>query len=41
MGNSWPDFICWGQEITVKVYGVAVMMPQVYSRVSNPLIECK
>lgn len=27
-GNSWSGLLCWGQEITVKVYGVAVMMPQ-------------
>lgn len=28
MGNSWPGLPRWGQEITVKVYGVAVVMPQ-------------
>lgn len=28
VGNSWSGLLCWGQEITVKVYGVAVMMPQ-------------
>lgn len=41
VGNSWSGLSRWGQEITVKVYGVAVMMPQGYSRVPNSLIECK
>lgn len=27
-GNSRFGLTCWGREITVKVYGVAVMMPQ-------------
>jgi len=38
-GNSWSDLLRLGREATVKVYGVAVAMPQGYSRVPNPLIE--
>ena len=38
-GNSWSDLLRLGWEVTVKVYGVAVAMPQGYSRVPNPSIE--
>jgi hypothetical protein len=27
-GNSWSGLECWGWEAMVKVYGVAVAMPQ-------------
>ena len=27
-GNSWSGIALWGREATVKVYGVAVAMPQ-------------
>ena len=27
-GNFWSGFALWGREATVKVYGVAVAMPQ-------------
>jgi len=35
-GNSRLDLCRLGLEATVKVYGVAVAMPQGYSRVPNP-----
>jgi hypothetical protein len=34
-GNFRSGFTCWGREVTVKVYGVAVTMPQGQSRVPN------
>jgi hypothetical protein len=34
--NSGQGFSSLGLEVTVKVYGVAVTMPQGYSRVPNP-----
>lgn len=40
-GNFWSGLSRWGQKIMVKVYGVAMMMPQGYSRVPNSPIECK
>jgi hypothetical protein len=38
-GNSRSGLVGLGWEATVNVYGVAVAMPQGYSRVPNPSTE--
>lgn len=38
-GNSWEGLACLAWEVTVKVYGVAVTMPQGQSRAPRPSIE--
>ena len=40
-GNSWEGSACLAWEVMVKVYGVAMTMPQGYSRVPDPSIECQ
>ena len=35
-GNSRPGVTNWGREVMVKVYGVAMTMPQGQSRVPHP-----
>jgi hypothetical protein len=39
VGNSWDGIGTRVWEVTVKVYGVAVTMPQEQSQAPHPLIE--
>jgi hypothetical protein len=40
-GNSQEGSACLVWEVMVKGYGVAMTMPQGYSRVPDPSIECQ